>query len=59
MGVHKASDHDARKKKYQNQFLHTERNKSKHKAKMLALNPNWPNKKEKHNGKDEGNQVQS
>ena len=45
MGVHKASDRDARKKKYTAQFGRTERNKQRNKAKMLEQNPNYPNKK--------------
>lgn len=45
MGVHKASDRDARKKKYTNQFARTEANKKRNKAKMLEQNPNYPNKK--------------
>ena len=52
MGVHKKSNHDARKKKYADQFLRTDANKARHKAKMLKDNPNWPDKKEKQNGKE-------
>lgn len=41
MGVHKKSDHAARKAKYDKQFIRTEANKRKHYAKMKAANPNW------------------
>lgn len=47
MGVHRKSDHNARKAKYERQKLHTERNKAKNIAKMKAQNPNWPEKKTK------------
>lgn len=46
MGQHRKSDHDARKKKYAAQFARTESNKKRHIAKMMADNPNYPNKKE-------------
>ena len=45
MGSHRKSDHDARKKKYANQFARTEANKKKNIAKMMADNPNYPKKK--------------
>ena len=45
MGVHKKSDHAARKAKYTAQFDRTARNKARHIAKMKELNPNYPEKK--------------
>ena len=45
MGTHKSSNHDARKKKYTAQFARTEANKKRNLAKMMAENPNYPNKK--------------
>lgn len=45
MGTHKASDHDARKKKYTAQFARTEANKKRNIEKMKAANPNWPERK--------------
>lgn len=50
MSVHKRSDHEARKRKYANQFVRTDMNKARHIAKMKKDNPNWPDKKEKQNG---------
>ena len=47
MGVHKKSDHNARKAKYTAQFARTERNKKRNIEKLKQQNPNWPNKKEK------------
>lgn len=47
MGSHRKSNHDARKKKYANQFARTEANKKRHIAKMKKNNPNWPEKKDK------------
>lgn len=46
MGVHKKSNHDARKKKYASQFARTEGNKRRNIAKMKQQNPNWPEKKQ-------------
>lgn len=45
MSVHRKSDKNARKAKYERQKLHTERNKQKNKAKMMAANPCYPGKK--------------
>lgn len=53
MGCHKASDHEARKRKYAAQFIRTEANKKKHIAKMKKDNPNWPNKKDKDKKEEE------
>lgn len=47
MGTHKASNHDARKKKYAAQFLRTEANKKRNIAKMMAENPQYPARKDK------------
>ena len=47
MGTHKASNHDARKKKYTAQFARTEVNKKRNIEKLKAANPNWPDKKGK------------
>lgn len=45
MGTHKSSNHEARKKKYSNQFARTEVNKKRNIAKMMAENPQYPAKK--------------
>ena len=47
MGTHKSSNHEARKKKYANQFDKTKRNKEKHISILKKLNPFWPSKKPK------------
>lgn len=47
MGVHKKSDHAARKAKYTRQFTRTEANKARNISKMKAQNPNWPERKNK------------
>lgn len=47
MSIHRKSDKNARKAKYQRQAFHTEANKRRHLAKMKALNPNYPARKEK------------
>lgn len=47
MGAHKASNHDARKRKYASQFARTEANKKRNIAKMMADNPQYPARKEK------------
>lgn len=45
MSVHRKSDKNARKAKYDRQKARTERNKEKNIAKMKEANPNWPEKK--------------
>lgn len=45
MSQHKKSDHAARKAKYDRQKIHTEANKKKNIAKMMADNPCYPKKK--------------
>ena len=47
MGTHRKSNHDTRKKKYTNQFAHTEASKKRNIAKMMAENPQYPAKKGK------------
>lgn len=47
MSVHKKSDHNARKAKYQRQVFRTEANKKRHIEKMKKLNPNYPDRKNK------------
>lgn len=49
MGTHKASNHDARKKKYTAQFARTELNKKRNINKMMADNPQYPARKAKVN----------
>lgn len=45
MGVHRKSDHAARKAKYDRQKARTAANKKRNTAKMVALNPCYPEKK--------------
>lgn len=45
MSVHRKSDKNARKAKYDRQKIHTEANKKKNIAKMMADNPCYPKKK--------------
>lgn len=45
MSVHRKSDKNARKAKYERQKSRTERNKKKNLEKMKTLNPCYPNKK--------------
>lgn len=45
MSVHRKSDKNARKAKYDRQKIHTEANKKKHIAKMMEDNPCYPKKK--------------
>ena len=45
MSVHRKSDKNARKAKYERQKLHTERNKKRNIEKMMKANPCYPKKK--------------
>lgn len=45
MSVHRKSDKNARKAKYDRQKSHTERNKKRNIEKMMADNPCYPKKK--------------
>ena len=47
MGTHRKSNSEARKKKYSAQFAHTEANKKRNIAKMMAENPQYPARKER------------
>lgn len=45
MGIHRKSDHNARKAKYDRQKVRTAANKERNKRKMMAANPCYPKKK--------------
>lgn len=45
MSVHRKSDKNARKAKYDRQKARTAANKERNINKMKAANPNWPDKK--------------
>lgn len=45
MSVHRKSDKNARKAKYERQKGRTERNKERNKKKMMEANPCYPKKK--------------